>query len=476
MMESRRDFLKQAAFSSAATVLAGCVAEGFGHVGGVAGPMFDYADKPFARRIRVGLVGPGRRGLSAVKRLSSLVSNVEVTALCDIVPWKCDVANRYLVDRGFAAAKVYTGPEGYKALCDDPNVDVVYDVSLRDTHVMINTYAMRAGKHVMTEVPGAMDVEGCWETVETAEKTRRHCMMLENYCYSEYALLAHSLAASGRLGEMVHADCAYVHEQRDLFRREPWRAHDSMHRQGNTYPTHGLGPVCKCMNINRGDRFDYLVSMDTGSISFREYQERTFGKGDWRRDFRMAHGDLNTTQIRTVKGKTIYVQHDVGLARPWTTINQLCGTRGTMRCQPDLRIALEGPDGPPKNALLSYMGEAETEKIRKDYMHPLWKHCGDLGVDLSVTHFGGDFLMDNRWAYCLTKGLPLDMNVYDLATWSSLVGLTAKSVANRSAAVDCPDFTCGAWKTAKPFELVDIPRSFLPDADTPVVLQELPQI
>ena len=465
MNTGRREFLKASAYSTAAAVLAGCAAERIGSIAG-AGDMTYYADKPFTGKIRVGVIGVGRRGLAAVRRLATCVTDVEVTALCDVVRTKTAMCNRFLTDRGLPKAAEYVGPEGYKALADDPNVDVVYNTASRRFHTQMNTYAMRAGKHVLTDVPGAMNIEECWESVETAEETRRHCMLLENYCYTELSLLAKSLAASGRLGELVHAHCGYVHDQRDLFRREPGRVRDSIEIPGNCYPTHGIGPVAIAMDINRGDRFDYLISMSSDLLSFSEYNRRTFAEGDWRRTVEMKHGDLNTTLIRTVRGRTIYLEHDVALARPHGYFDLLAGTRGSIRLQPELRISLEGPDGPPKNALMTWMAPADVAKTRRDYMHPLWKDGGDLGKYLDGGHWGGDFLMDNRWAYCLKHGLPLDMSVYDLATWSAIVELTGRSAENRSRAVDVPDFTRGAWQTAKAYPLVSVPRAFLPPADT----------
>ena len=473
-MNTRRDFIRNSAFSSAAAVLAGCAAERFGPLGG-AGPMSGYADKPFEGTIRVGLLGVGRRGLMALRRLACCVTDVEVTAICDIDQRKVSLCNRFLEDRGLRRAAEYVGPEAYKALCDDPDVDVVYNSALRELHTRMNTYAMRAGKHVFTDVPGGMTIEECWENVETAEATRRHCMMLENYCYNETVLLAMNLAASGRLGEVVHARCGYVHDQRDLFRREPSRAKDSVNRPGNWYPTHGIGPAALCLNVNRGDRLDYLVSLETDSVSFAEYIGRAIPKDDRKASVRMRHGDLNTTLIRTVKGHSIFIEHDVSLARPHSYLDLVSGTRGSIRCQPDLRISLEGPDGPPKNALMTWMNEADTEKVRRAYMHPMWREGGDLGKYLDGGHWGGDFLMDNRWAYCLKHGLPLDLSVYDLATWSSLVELTRRSVENRSEPVDIPDFTRGGWKTAKPFPIVSVPRAFLPSADSSH-WGELPQV
>ena len=468
-MNTRRDFLRDSMLLGAATAIAGCAADRFGSAG-AGGAMYGYADKPM-ERIRVGFVGVGKRGFAAVRRCAWLIPYLEATAVCDIDDWKCDRCAQFALDHGLNPPKKYVGPEAYKALCDDSDVDVVYNIASREMHLPINLYGMRAGKHVMTEVPGAMTVDGCWETVETSERTRCHCMLLENCCYGEFELLAMSLAKAGRLGEVVHGDCGYIHEQRDLFRRMPERVKDTVNRTGNWYPTHGIGPVAVAMDINRGDRFDYLVSAETDSISFREYQLRRFADDPAKRDVRMKHGDLNTSIVRTVNGKTIMVQHDVGLARPYSRIGQFCGTRGMLRIFPDFRLALETV--PPQDGMIGYLGEKEAERIRREYMHPLWKTAGIHARTLDGGHDGMDFLMDLRWAHCLHEGLPLDMSVYDLASWSSLVELTARSVQNRSAAVDVPDFTRGGWKEASPFELWNVPASILPALDTPRIDQDI---
>ena len=451
MKNTRRDFLKGAAWMGAAALASGCVGDRIKLVDG--GTMQGFATKPM-RRVRVAMIGIGSRGFAAVKRIVG-IPGLEITAIADNDPEKLAQARKFLAESKKPAAKEFGGDEGYKALSDSGLADVVYNCTPRDLHVAINVYAMDRGLHVLTEVPGSMTVDGCWETVEACERNRVHCMMLENCCYGEFEMLALNLVRSGVLGEIVHCDGGYIHNQRSLqFKRCPWRLHDTMTRKGNYYPTHGLGPLCKCLNVNRGDRLDYLVSMESAAPSFEGYAREVM-KGTEFENARMSRGDVNITFMRTANGKLLTLQHDVAMPRPYDRVNLVSGTKGIMRGISDksFKIGFEkklGDDGaelwfPPEKA----------EEIREAYRHPLWKTAGELAKKVGG-HGGMDFMMDVRWAFCLQNGLPLDTDVYDLATWSSVVELTDRSVRARSRAVDFPDFTRGAWKTGKPFAVEGI--------------------
>ena len=420
------------------------------------GSMYNFTVPPMST-IRVGVVGVGSRGLAAVQRICRIPGCV-VTALCDVNSPRVALGQKELAARNCPAAKEYSkGPEDYKRLCDASDVDVVYSATPRELHCAINVYAMNAGKHVLQEVPGAFSLEECWQTVETAEKTRRHCMMLENCCYGENELLALNLVRQGVLGEIVQAEAGYSHDQRSLQYNPAdgvfWRIKRHRTHHGNYYPTHGLCPMAKCLDINRGDRFEYLVSMETKSAGFEAFAAATLPEGDKRRDWRMVKGDINMTLIHTAKGRTISLTHNVSTPRPYDRGDMLLGTKGMFRAYPELMIAYEDRIGDGKAH--AYFSKERTEEVRQKYMHPLWKAAGEVAKKVGG-HGGMDFVMDLRWAFCLQNGLPLDTNVYDLAAWSSIVELSERSVNGRSAPVEVPDFTRGAWKTAKPFEIVDI--------------------
>ena len=447
-MTGRRDFLKGTLWMGAVAV-AGAAKCDLSLPGGA---MASYA-APQLKQVRVGVVGLGRRGQGAVHRISQ-IPGVVITALCDVreemVVWQ----RNYLKKTGKPAAKEFVGKEGWKALCQWDGVDVIYNATDWASHAMISLEAMRSGKHALTEVPAAMTLDECWELVETSEKTKRHCMQLENCCYGEIEMLAFNICHQGLLGDLTHGECAYIHDLRwnnmnDYFGH--WRLKWNIKHKGNQYPTHGLAPICQYMDVNRGDRLDYLVSLESKSAAMAQYARETISNPeDWRRKADIQMGDMNTTLIRTVKGRSIMVQHDVSTPRPYSRINFIGGTKGVL-CDYPYRLAVETKPGGGAHEF----NRALAAEWRAKYAHPLWKRAGEIAQKVGG-HGGMDFLMDLRWAYCLQNGLPLDMNVYDLATTCSICELSERSVRNRSCPVDVPDFTRGAWKTTLPLELVDV--------------------
>ena len=458
-LQNRREFLKGSAWMGAAAVVAGCMGERLKLTGG--GSMAGFAVKPMPR-IRVAMVGLGGRGYWALRRLV-LIPGLEITALCDLDAEKVAKSQKLLSEKGKPGAGEYVGAEAYRRLADEGVADVFYNSTPRDIHTPLNVYAMNRAMHVLTEVPSGRTLEECWETVETCERNRVHCMMLENCCYGEMEMLALNIVRQGLLGEIVQCDGGYIHDQRKMqFAGDKigWRLKDTIEKYGNFYPTHALGPICKCLNINRGDAFDYLVSMNSASPSFEALARRK-PKGSEFGNLKFNRGDVNFTLIRTKKGRLISLQHNVATPRPYDRINQIVGTRGLMRGIEGSGYSIcfekELCDGGAK----SYFDREKAEALRREYRHPLWKTAGELAKKVGG-HGGMDFMMDVRWAYCLQNGLPLDTDVYDLATWSSIVELTDRSVRSGSRPVECPDFTRGAWKTAEPFAVDGIDLSKMP--------------
>ena len=459
MNSNRREFLRGTALAGLAAFADGCISENGGLLGlGTGGSMHGFACAPM-KEIRVGIVGVGSRGSFAAQRLS-VFPGVRVTALCDIRPETVAKQNKWYAERNYPKAREYVGgAEDWKRVCDAADVDVIYSCTPRPLHCAINVYGMKAGKHVLQEVPGVFTLDEAWETVETAEKTRRHCMMLENSCYGEFEMLALNLVKQGKLGEIVECEGGYIHDQR-IMQYEPdngdfWRIKRHMSNHGNYYPTHALGPLAKCMDINRGDRFDYLVSMETKSASFEQYASRKFPEGDWRHSAKMVRGDVNACLIRTINGKQIILTHNVSSPRPYSRGHIVVGTSGIFRLFPKYQVCFEEKNGDRKAE--KYFSDEKAETVHQQYQHPLWKAARDIAnKNTGMGHSGGDFIMDLRWVYCLQNGLPLDTDVYDLAAWSSVVELSERSVNNRSSAVDFPDFTRGGWKTARPFDIVSV--------------------
>lgn len=400
--------------------------------------------------VRIGVVGLGMRGSDAVERLS-YIDGVEITALCDKYPDRVTAAQKTLEKMGRAKAKEYSGDEGYKALCESNDVDLVYTPTPWHMHTPVALYAMRHGKHAATEVPAGKTMDELWDLVETSEKTKQHCMMLENCCYDFFELLTLNMARQGMLGELVHAEGAYIHDlSKDWnFNKnayaDMWRLKENIGHNGNLYPTHGLGPIAQCMDINRGDRFDHLVSMSTNDFTMNNMAKELAAKDDFFKEYvdRPYRGNMNTTLIRTYKGKTIMVQHDVSTLRPYSRIHLVSGTKGAAQKWP----------GPQRIAMgHSWMKPEEQKKLEEKYALPIVKHIGEIAKEVGG-HGGMDFIMDWRLIDCLRNGLPLDQDVYDGAAWSCLMPLSERSVNKKSRTIDIPDFTRGAWQSNKPVDL-----------------------
>lgn len=463
---SRREFLKGVALSAGAGLAAGCVcAKGRG--GNVSGaPMRNFRCPPMRNGIRVGLVGVGARGSAAAMRLLQ-VPGVSVTAVCDIRVASAEKAAKAVADKVGTRPLVFAGTaESYKGLCDSDAVDVVYNATSWNAHVPVSVYAMKAGKHTFIEVPSALFLDECWELVETAEACRVHCMQLENCCYGETELLALNLCRLGMLGELIHGEGGYIHDRRwSIFNDaqwERWRNHWNERHAGNWYSTHGLGPIALDMGVNRGDRLDYLVSVDSRQVGYEAFAAATLAADNPLRAERFAMADMNVTTIRTAKGRTILLQHDVSSPRPYSRLNLIAGTKGVLRGYPRLDVFLEGKDDWPTNGAGHSFSDEMTARIRDTYAHPLVRQAGEVAKKVGG-HGGMDYLMDLRWAYCLQRGLPLDTDVYDLASWCAVSELTERSSRNRAQTMDVPDFTRGAWKTPCTSNLMDatIERDFM---------------
>jgi len=458
---NRRDFIRIAAAGAAALGLGlkgirGNSAEFPGLIAPERAPgqknVMGLACEPL-EKVRIGVIGLGMRGSEAVDRLL-YVDGVEVKAVCDILPDRVSLLQKRMKERGLNEPVGYSaGPDGWMKLCERDDIDLVYSCTPWYLHTPNAVYAMKHGKHAAIEVPGATTLEECWLLVNTAEETQRHCMMLENCCYDFFELATLNMARKGVFGEIMHAECAYIHDLRWLkFDKENgyynmWRLKYSMNHNGNLYPTHGLGPVAQIMGINRGDRMEYLTSTSTNQVGMSLYAKNKFGENS--PEFQQAYelGDMNTTIVRTAKGKTIMIQHDTTSPRPYSRIHMISGTGGMAQKWPVEQIALE-----PKAH--EWLAEEEYSKLIAQYEHPLVRKIGEMAKEVGG-HGGMDFIMDWRLIYCLRNGLPLDENVYDAAAWSSIVELSEISVRNKSQMVEIPDFTRGIWAQTEPLGIVE---------------------
>lgn len=413
-------------------------------VAGFAAPKLD--------RIRVGFIGVGARGPGHLSDLMA-IEGVEVKAICDIHRPSLDKGMKMAADKGHAPAEYGKDEYDYRRMLDRSDLDAVWISTPWEWHTLMAVDALNRGKHAFVEVPMATTVEDLWKIVDAAEKNQRHCMMLENVNYGREELMVLNMCRKGVFGDLLHAEAAYIHDLRGQMHEiehgtGSWRTFHYTKRNGNLYPTHGLGPVAQYMNINRGDRFDYLSSVSSPSKSRALYAREKFPAGHSRRNLRFVCGDINTTIVKTLLGKTIMVQWDEQLPRPYTRHNLIQGTRGIWAGFPN-RCVVEGRSP----STHSWEQGADLADFYQEFEHPLWKQIGD-DAKRHGGHGGMDFVMNWRIAYCLRNGEPLDQDVYDGAAWSVIGPLSEWSVANRSQSIDVPDFTRGKWKTMRPLGIV----------------------
>lgn len=421
---------------------------------------------PKYKTVRIGLVGLGMRGPGAVDNFCVL-PGVEIVALCDFVEARAVAQNEKLRKRGLPPAAIYSGENGYKELCARPDIDLVYIATDWAHHFPVAECALKHGKNVADEVPSAMNLEECWKLVDLSEKMQKNCMILENCCYDWFEMRTLNMAQHGVFGEILRAQGAYIHNLDDFwdyYWKNPdgsdpeqlgWRLKYNRENRGDVYATHGLGPVAQALDIHRGDRMTTLVAMDTKSVHGKELVEKKTGKPC--NDFR--NGDHTTTLIRTANHKVIELQHDVMNPQPYSRLYQLTGTKGFANKYPVEGYAVDASQlksaghQPQVDNLSShsFMPEAEKAALEKQYEHPILAKFGKLAKEVGG-HGGMDFIMCARLIYCLQHGLPLDMDVYDLAEWCCIAELGALSMDNNCASVTFPDFTRGHWDDVKGYK------------------------
>ena len=445
----RRDFLKAGAAAGigAALIGAGVRAQERGGT-----PLVELKVPPIDP-VRIGYVGVGGMGSAHVRNLLR-IGGVEIRAVCDIVPEKVARVQKWVVEAGQKEPEGYSrGPEDFRRLCDRADLDLVYNATPWEWHVPISVAAMQAGKHAATEVPAATTLEECWQLVETAEKTGRHSVMMENCCYDRPEMMCLNMVKQGILGEILHAEAGYLHDLRGVkFSNQGeglWRLAHSIKRNGNLYPTHGLGPVAQCMDINRGDRFASLVSMSSPSRGLNLYAAKTFGPDDPRARQKYALGDVNVSLIHTALGKVITLYHDTNLPRPYSRIHIVQGTQGLFEKYPD-RVYVEGR---------SEFDKWDDLGKYPEFDHPVWKQQEARAK--GAGHGGMDFIEDSRLIEALRNGRPLDMDVYDAAAISAVTPLSERSVATGGQPVEFPDFMRGQWKTPRVLHVMEVPAPTL---------------
>lgn len=405
--------------------------------------------------VRVGFVGLGMRGPGAVYRWSN-IPGTKIVALCDIEPDRVAKAQEILVKAGRPKAAEYSGSEdAYKQMCERDDIDVIYIVTDWVHHVPIALYAMEHGKHAAIEVPAATSLQECWDLVNMAEKTQLHCIMMENCVYDFFELTTLNMAQQGLFGEILHVEGSYLHNLSEFWPEywHDWRlAFNSQHR-GDVYPTHGFGPICQLLNIHRGDRLKTLVAMDTKAVS-GPYWEKKNNNVDMP-DFK--NGDHTMTMLTTENGKTILLEHDVMNPQPYSRMYKLNGTMGFASKYPIEQYCVK-PEQLDSSEIKDFKNltqhEALPENVKQQlmekYKNPVVKDIEAKAKEIGG-HGGMDYIEDYRLVYCLRNGLPLDMDVYDLAEWCCVGELGAISIENGNAPVEVPDFTRGLWNKLNGF-------------------------
>ena len=402
--------------------------------------------------VRVGFVGLGMRGPGAVYRFTH-IPGVKIVALCDVEADRVASAQEILKEAGLPEAASYSGStEAYKEMCEREDLDLVYIVTDWIHHAPVALYAMEHGKHAAIEVPAAMTLDEIWQLINTSERTRKHCMQLENCVYDFFELTTLNMAQHGVFGEVLHVEGSYIHNLSDFWDTywNNWRLDFNQNNRGDVYPTHGFGPACQLLDIHRGDRLKTLVAMDTKAVTGPKCVEQQTGeKCEY-----FKNGDHTLTMLTTENGKTMLIEHNVMTPRPYSRMYQLTGTDGFANKYPVEQYCVRPGENAPKNINhenLTAHGAVSDEV--KDQMMATYKHPIHVELEAKAKEVGGhggmDFIMDYRLVYCLRNGLPLDMDVYDLAEWCSIVELSRISLENGNMPVAVPDFTRGHWNDVK---------------------------
>lgn len=450
MQMNRRTFLKSGALASGALLLPGCANFGSND------PIRNMCNQPFAKRdkVKIGIIGVGARGIGAVIRLAK-IADAQIEVLCDLDPKRTAFGQSFLEKDGRKKAlELHSDPEAWKKMLQ-MDLDLIYIVTPWELHTPMAVAAMEHGKHAAVEVPAATTMEECWQLVETSERTGRHCVMLENCCYDFFELLTLSLVRQGQFGELTHAEGAYIHSMPGLANPQMgWRGKHNYEANGNLYPTHGLGPIAQCLNINRGNQFTDLVSMSSQNAAARAWMKRK--EKEIKEPFNYR-GDMNTSLIQCASGATVMVQHDVSSPRPYSRIHLLQGSEGFARKWPGpSRIALQRVANGHR-----WLNAEEMKTLENEFGHPLSRVMAETAKTVGG-HGGMDFIMDYRLIYCLKNGLAPDMDCYDAAAWSAVTPLSQQSLKKGNDNVTFPDFTRGNWQVNKPLGLVTVDPARLP--------------
>jgi len=417
------------------------------------GNLFGFKADPI-KKVNVGIIGLGNRGTVLLEMFKWLVehNDAEIVALCDLEEKKVNKAVDNLSKWQTSKPKTYSGnKDAWKTLAQQDNIDLLLIVTPWEMHTPMALYGMNHGKHVAVEVPIAYTLTDCWNLIETAERTQKHCIMIENCCYNEEELFVLNMIENGVFGDITHTEGAYLHDLRahmlsSDYYQDQWRLKHHIERDGNFYTTHGLGPISFYLNIGRGDTYSHLTSMSSRELNLSRTAKKMNSPYT---EFKC--GDMNSTMIKTELGKSILLQFDVHTGRPYSRINKVVGTKAVHDGYPS-RLYIDKEE-------LSYWGHQWLDKEAYDgykskYQHPMIKKLKSVSQNFKQGHGGMDFVMIYRLIKCLNLGQPLDINVYDSVMWSAITPLSELSAASKSLSIPFPDFTGGQWKEKKDLEVM----------------------
>ncbi|MBL7942673.1 MAG: Gfo/Idh/MocA family oxidoreductase [Flavobacteriales bacterium] len=410
--------------------------------------------------VRLGFIGVGLRGRNHLEEMLKR-SDTEIIAFADPDPAALSLAVKQTQDAGKKSPATYgNGPHDYLQLLERTDIDAVFISTPWEWHAPQGIAAMKAGKIVGMEVCGAVRLEECWDLVETYEKTRVPIMMLENVCYRRDIMAVLNMVRMGMFGELIHLQGGYQHDLREVkfndginyygggvefgekgLSEAKWRTAHSVNRNGELYPTHGLGPVAVMADINRGNRMTKISSVASKARGLHKYIVEHPKGGDQHPNagvqFRL--GDVVTTSIQCARGETIILSHDTNSPRPYSLAFRVQGTEGLwMNDGNQIHLQQLSP---------AHRWENDDVYLEK-YDHPLWKRRASEAK--SAGHGGMDFFVDHAFIECIKAAEPFPLDVYDLASWYAITPLSERSIAEGGQVQDIPDFTRGAWETRKP--------------------------
>ena len=417
------------------------------------GNLFGFNVDPI-QKVKVGIIGLGNRGSVLLEMFKWLVenNNAEIVALSDLQEDKVKKATEELSKWQKLKPVTYSGNQDeWKKLAKQDNIDLILIATPWELHTPMSIYGMNHGKHVASEVPIAYTLTDCWNLIEVAERTQKHCIMLENCCYNEEELFVLNMIENGVFGDLTHSEGAYLHDLRahmisSDYYQDQWRLKHHIERDGNFYTTHGLGPISFYMNIGRGDTYSHLTSMSSRELNLSRTAKKMNSKYT---EFKC--GDMNSTMIKTELGKTILLQFDVHTGRPYSRINKVVGTKAVHDGYPS-RLYIDKEE--PVFAGHEWLTEKEYGKYQSEHQHPMIQKLKSISENFKQGHGGMDFVMIYRLIKCLNLGLPLDINIYDSVMWSAITPLSELSVASKSLSIPFPDFTGGQWKNKNSLEIM----------------------